>query len=123
MSRILVTDDDPVQLGLRKTLLEAAGHEVAAASDPSATIRELERQRPDLLIMDLRLTNVAGEPDSHEGLSLIRRVRQVDGAVPVLVLSGWPEELYGAPEEEMVSRVMVKPVACRELLEVIEQLV
>ncbi len=123
MSRILVTDDDPVQLELRKLLLEGAGHEVALACDSSATLRELERERPDVLIMDLRLVNVGGEPDCREGLDLIRRIRELDGRVPVVVLSGWPEELYGAPEEQMVSRVMVKPVGSRELLDLIEELV
>ena len=123
MPRILVTDDDPVQLHLRRQLLEAAGHEVALACDSPATLRQLERNRPDLIIMDLRLLNTGGEPDSREGLALIRSIRQLDGRMPVVVLSGWPEELYGEPEEKMVSRVVVKPVRSRDLLNLIDELV
>ncbi len=123
MSRILITDDDRVQLHLHKLLLEAAGHQVAMASDSPATLRQLECERPDLLIMDLRLMNHGGTPDPREGLALIRRVRQLDGRIPVVVLSGWPDELYGAPEEQMVSRVIVKPVDSRELLGLIDELV
>ncbi len=122
MSRILVTDDDPEQRELRKQLLESAGHQVALAAGSPATLRHLEHEHPDLLIMDLRLPNPGGEPDPREGLALIRRIRQVDRRMPVIVLSGWPEDLYGAPEERMVSRVVVKPVGCRDLLNLIDEL-
>ena len=122
MSRILLADDDFVGLDLRKQVLESAGHEVWVAFTPAQTLRQLERGPADLLIMDLRFLNAAGEPDSREGLALIRWIRKTGCAAPVVVLSGWPEELYGEPEEKMVSRVMVKPVASSELLEAIEGL-
>ena len=35
-----------------------------------------------------------------------------------MVLSGWPDDLYGAPEERMVSRIVVKG-SVRALLEAI----
>jgi len=122
MSRILLADDDFVGLDLRKQVLESAGHEVAVAFSPAHTMRQLERGWANLLIMDLRFLNAAGEPDSHEGLTLIHRIREEGYAVPVVVLSGWPEDLYGEPEEQMVSLVIVKPVASRELLGAIEEL-
>src|SRR6267154_2579414 len=109
MARILVADDDPVQLNLRKIVLEAAGHEVSLAIDPTVALQELERGW-DLLIMDLRFLNSAGRPDTREGLALIRRIRERGSVVPVVVLSGCPDDLYGQPEEKIVSRVMGKPV-------------
>jgi CheY-like chemotaxis protein len=121
MSRILVADDDWMQLDLRKAVLEAAGHEVSVALEPSGALRQLELGW-DLLIMDLRFLNCAGEPDCREGLALIRRIREMGSRVPVVVLSGWPADLYGQPEEKMVSRVMVKPVPTRELLAAIAEL-
>lgn len=122
MSRILVADDDLVQLELRRKLLELAGHEVFLAFSPAEALLHLKRGWANLIIMDLRFPNVAGEPDSREGLKLIRRLREQGCETPVVVLSGWPEDLYGQPEEKMVSRVMVKPVASRELLEMIQAL-
>jgi CheY-like chemotaxis protein len=122
MSRILVADDDLVQLDLRRKLLEMAGHEVSIAFSPGEALRHLERGWANLLIMDLRFPNVAGEPDSREGLRLIRRLREQGCETPVVVLSGWPEDLYGKPEEKMVSRVMVKPVASKQLLETVSEL-
>jgi CheY-like chemotaxis protein len=123
MSRILMADDDLVQLDLRKQVLESAGHEVELAFTPHQALRQLERGWANLLIMDLRFLNAAGNPDSEEGLTLIRSIHEKGCRAPVVVLSGWPDDLYGHPEEAMVARVMMKPVPSRELLEMVAELV
>src|SRR5438132_12880097 len=102
MCRILVADDDQEQLDLRKLLLEAAGHVVARALDPRETIRLVQEGDAELVIMDLRFPNAAGTPDSAEGLALIRGIRAAGCRAPVIVLSGWPDDLYGQPEEQLV---------------------
>ncbi len=122
MCRILVADDDQQQLDLRKLLLEQAGHEVDLALDALETMRHLEHGQADLIIMDLRFPNASGVPDSAEGLALIRRIRDVGCRAPVIVLSGWPIDLYGQPEEQLVSRIMVKPVKPADLMETIQDL-
>ena len=122
MCRILVADDDQDQLDFRKLVLEAAGHEVTVALDPPETIRRLQQGEADLVLMDLRFPNATGAPDPALGIALIRRIRDVGCRLPVIVLSGWPDDLYGQPEEEMVSRIMVKPVNPGVLMEAIEAL-
>lgn len=112
-----------MQVDLRARVLESAGHQVAVAFNPRHVLRHLERGCADLLVLDLRFLNAGGEPDCQEGLALIRAIRERGCGVPLLVLSGWPDELYGQPEEKMVSRILVKPVASRELLATIEALV
>ena len=72
-------------------------------------LKQLEAA-PNVLIMDLRF------PDLRVGLALIRRVRELDSTVPVIVLSGWPQDLYGQPEEAMVARILVKPIPPAELI-------
>ena len=120
MSRILVTDDDIVQLDLYMQLLEIAGYQVEIAVSASQTVRHIEKA--DLVVMDLRLPNALGESDSGEGMALIRRIRDLGYRAPVIVLSGWPEDLYGQPEEQLVSCILVKPVGTRELLQTIHDL-
>ena len=117
-----MADDDPDQLVVSKILLEAMGHEVVVAGTPSEALRELERSAPGLFVMDLRFLNASGQPDSREGRALIRRIREAGYRLPVVVLSGWPADLYGEPEEEMVSRILVKPVEIPLLLETIAEL-
>ena len=122
MSRILVVDDDAVQLDLRKRLLETAGYQVEIALGAPQTERHLERRRNDLVILDLRFPNALGEPDAQEGLALIRRIRDLGCRVPLIVLSGWPEDLYGEPEERLVSCILIKPGPSREFLDTIRGL-
>jgi|KBSMisStandDraft_5_1062788.scaffolds.fasta_scaffold461541_2 two-component system cell cycle response regulator DivK len=122
MSRILVVDDDAVQLDLRKQLLEVAGYQVETALSAQQTECLLENAPADLVILDLRFPNALGEPDAQEGLALIRRIRDLGCRVPLIVLSGWPDDLYGEPEERMVSCILVKPVKTREFLDTIRGL-
>jgi CheY-like chemotaxis protein len=122
MARILVCDDDCAQLDMRKMLLESAGHEVETAMTPEQVLRLMLRRQADVVIMDLRLLNHLCEPDAREGMALIRRIREQDGSMPIIVLSGWPEEIYGQPEEAMVSCILVKPVPTSEMLQFIAEL-
>lgn len=117
MARILVADDDLEQVTLRKELLEAGGHQVDVAFSVASTVVQIELGGADVVIMDLRF------PESPDGLALIRRIRAMGCNKPVIVLSGWPEDLYDQPEEAMVSRVMVKPVPMLELLDAVASVV
>ena len=120
MSRILVADDDAWQLELRCRLLEAGGHTVSLAFSPSEAMRYLSSV--DLIITDLRFRNVEGDDDPAEGLALIRRIRDAGCQLPVIVISGWPEDLEGRPEAELVAKVLLKPVGMQNLLRAIEEL-
>jgi len=115
MSRILVADDDVEQTTMQRQLLTALGYEVQTATSPAETLKELEKSRPDLIVVDLRF------PRSEDGLDLIRGIRQGGCRVPLILLSGWPDDLYGSPEEKMVSRVVVKG-SVRELVQTIAEL-
>jgi CheY-like chemotaxis protein len=114
--RILVADDDAIQLDLRRTVLEFAGYQVDIALTVASALRCFRAHPADLVIMDLRFADAEGNGDVAEGMAMIRRLREFGCAAPVIVLSGWPEELYGRPEERMVSRIMVKPVMTAALL-------
>ena len=122
MARILIADDDMAGLAMRRLMLEGAGHQVAIAMDPSGVLRQME-QGYDLLIIDLRFLNRAGIADCREGLNLIRKIRHAECVVPIIVLSGWPADLDDCPEQQMVQKVMLKPVPARDLLAAIDQLV
>jgi CheY-like chemotaxis protein len=122
MSRILVVDDDIVQLDLYQQILEIAGYQVEIAFTASETVRRLGNAPADLVIMDLRFPNADGESDPQEGIALIRRIRDLGCRAPVIVLSGWPADLYGEPEEQLVSSILLKPVRTHELLHTIGDL-
>jgi CheY-like chemotaxis protein len=119
MAHIIVADDDINQLDIRQASLEAAGHQVSPAMSVREIERHLERATPDVLVMDLRYPNAHGVPDSTESLALIRSARERCPSMPVIVLTGWPEELDGLPEQQLVARVVSKPYRLKTLLDAI----
>jgi DNA-binding response OmpR family regulator len=114
---VLIVDDDSQQLAIRRLLLEAAGHEAAVADSMPEAKRLLEELRPDLLLMDLRL------PELADGLSLIRSVGERRLTAKIIVLSGWTEDLYDLPEVKLVARVLGKPIRHEQLLAAINAVV
>ncbi len=82
--RVLIVDDDQRVRTVVSWQLEAEGFAVAEAADGAAALAQIERNRPDLVVLDLSLPGVGG-------LDVLRRVRGADGAaaaLPVIVLSG-----------------------------------
>ena len=77
--RILVIDDEAAIRRLLKTGLGAQGYEILEADNGTRGVELAERERPDLVILDL------GLPDL-DGSEVLRRVRH-GSLVPVIVLS------------------------------------
>ena len=59
-SRILIIEDNPVNLELFECLLEAIGCETIAAVDAEAGICAAYQQKPDLIICDVMLPGISG---------------------------------------------------------------
>jgi two-component system KDP operon response regulator KdpE len=77
--RILVVDDEPNILATLAPLLRSRGYEVNTAMTGRAAIESVERDNPDLIVLDL------GLPDM-DGVDVTRLVR--DGrSTPIVVLS------------------------------------
>jgi CheY-like chemotaxis protein len=86
---ILVVDDfDDTRLLLR-TWLEKKGFRVVEAADGNAAVAEAERERPDLIIMDVEMPEL-------DGLSATRKIRQIDqlDEVPIVVVSAYGADLF-----------------------------
>lgn len=80
---ILVVDDHPIVLQGVRRLAEAAGvGTVHEAADIVSGYRLFHRHRPDLVVADLSFRD-----DGLSGLSLIRRIRALDGEARILVFS------------------------------------
>ena len=85
MSRVLVVDDEPQIIRALEIHLRARGWDVVSAGDGTEAIEVAERERPDVVVLDL------GLPDL-DGVDVIARIRRRSD-VPVLVLSGRGESL------------------------------
>lgn len=116
MARLLLVDDDPDQIEIRKLIMEGAGHQVWTACGPDAAVAAYEESHPDVILMDLRL------PRTEDGLALIREFRSRSAEVSIVVLSGLADSFSSFPEQGLVNRFLRKPVRSQQLLGVIRKL-
>ncbi|NOT25354.1 MAG: response regulator transcription factor [Acidobacteria bacterium] len=78
-ARILIVDDEPNIIGTIAPLLRSKGYEVLKAMTGRAALESHERDKPDLIVLDL------GLPDL-DGVEVCFSIRQ-SSSVPILVLS------------------------------------
>ena len=78
---ILVIDDDEVVLGVLKDLLELRSFEVLTAQEGRAGLEVFRNNRPDLVITDISMPEL-------DGLQVLRRIRDMDECVPVILVTG-----------------------------------
>lgn len=81
--KVLIVDDEPDVVSFLSQLFEDAGFEVATASDGSQAYERLEKEKPDLITLDLQMPN-------DTGTDFYRRVHRKKpfSEIPVIVISG-----------------------------------
>ena len=82
---ILVVDDDAGILVLMAETLRAEGYQVSTASSARIAREQLDRQTPDLMILDLKLPDGAGP-------ALVASLQRNDVRVPFVVVTGQGDE-------------------------------
>jgi len=83
--RILLIEDDPAIVAGLELNLSLEGYEVLSTGDGESGLRLAEEAAPDLILLDIMLPRM-------NGLEVLRRLRQHDPDVPVLVLTARGEE-------------------------------
>jgi len=107
--RILIVDDEPSILATMAPLLRGRGYEVSTATTGHAALDAVDRQPPQLVILDL------GLPDL-DGIEVCRRLRE-GRSIPILVLSA-----RGAERDKVLALdagaddYVTKPFGSEELL-------
>ncbi|NRF65911.1 sigma-54-dependent Fis family transcriptional regulator [Aquincola sp. S2] len=82
--RVLLVDDEPAFQRLGGSFLRGLGHEVTIAGDGQQALAAFERQRPELVLLDLAMPP---HMDPEIGLDLIPLLARI----PVVVLTGHGE--------------------------------
>jgi two-component system KDP operon response regulator KdpE len=107
--KILVVDDEPPIRKLLRMGLTTQGYEALEASN-GKTALELLGKKPDLIILDLGLPDIAG----HE---LLRMIRARDESVPIVVLSSRGDEAGKVQALDLgADDYVTKPFGMEELL-------
>ncbi|MES9543528.1 response regulator [Actinomadura sp. NPDC000600] len=78
--RILVVDDEPAVRESLTSSLEFEGYRVTGAADGVAALDRVERDAPDLVVLDVLMPRM-------DGLTTCRRLRALGATMPVLMLT------------------------------------
>lgn len=106
---ILAVDDEPKVLKLLKANLESSGYKILTAEDGEEAIDLVERQLPDLIILDLMLPKM-------DGYAVCRQIREFS-PVPIIMLtarSAQVDLIHGF--EVGADDYLTKPFSVNELL-------
>jgi DNA-binding NtrC family response regulator len=83
---ILIVDDDLAIRTSLALLLKKEGFAVRGAGSPEETFAILEKECPELILLDL---NFSMETSGEEGIALLKRIRRFNSKIPVILITGW----------------------------------
>ena len=113
--KVLIADDDTLHIDLTSYALRRNGYQVISAVDGEQALRRAERDRPDLILLDIGLPKL-------DGREVCRRVR-ARSSTPIIMLTAL------GSENDIVTGLqagaddyVVKPFGARQLLARIEAL-
>jgi CheY-like chemotaxis protein len=112
---VLVVDDEHVVRTQLRRLLEVRGYEVTEAGDGLAGLASLERDRPDVMILDLTMPDL-------DGAEVLLRMRAAGSTVPVVISSGFVKTaLESRLPPEAFQAFLPKPYGMAELVSAIDR--
>jgi PAS domain S-box-containing protein len=116
--RILVAEDNEINLKLVTRLLEKRGHHIDHAGNGREVLAALEKGHYDLILMDVQMP----EMDGLEATAVIRGMEEAGGAhTPILAMTA--HTMPGDRERCMVAGMdgfISKPIRTKEFLEAVE---
>jgi two-component system, cell cycle response regulator DivK len=115
MAKVLIVEDNSVNMQLASFVLQSAGHTVLCACDAEAGLTMARVERPNLILMDIQLSGM----DGLEATGLLKRA-DATRAIPVIALTA----LAMKGDEERIRAAgcdgyIAKPMRYKELLRVV----
>jgi CheY-like chemotaxis protein len=117
--RALVVDDNANNLMLESDLLEVAGFEVFGAKDATSGIAIAKKEKPDVIIMDVRLPDMRGT----EAAKILRQDKETSN-IPIIfvtasVMAEGLDELKNIPNSGFIG----KPINTRTFAQEISKFI
>ena len=108
-SYILIVDDDAGVLEVLREHVTHMGYSVQTASDGEAALSAVLSQRPDLVILDLKMPGMSG-------FDVLKEIREIDDTIPIMMVSGESDHsVIGETLKKAVFAFVPKPIDARYL--------
>jgi DNA-binding response OmpR family regulator len=108
--KVLVVEPDSTTRREIKQVCEQDGYQVVEADAGSEALRQIESSRPNVVLLEVTLPDVAG-------FDVCRELRKVDPGVPVIMMSSRSDEIDAVVALEIgADDYVTKPLRLRELV-------
>ena len=109
MAKVLVVDDEPAAVELLVEFLSSKGYEVLTATNGEEALQRVKEDRPHLVLLDIRMPKM-------DGMEVLRRIREIDPEMGVIMVTAVNEEDVGRKALEMGAfDYIVKPLDLKYL--------
>jgi DNA-binding NtrC family response regulator len=112
--KVLVVDDEKHIRMLYREELEAEGYEVATSDGAEDILEVLDRDDPDVIVLDIKLGN------NISGLDLLQKIRGRDSDIPVILCTAYDSFQHDL-KSIAADYYVVKSVDPGELISKVEQ--
>lgn len=116
--KVLVADDSEKLLSALRIQLEAQGMEVATCPDAYTALTLAQKQRPDVMVLDIRMP-------AGDGFSVMERMARIPElrGIPVIYITGDKSAHLDLKAEQLgACGLLHKPIRLSELLSLIDSL-
>jgi signal transduction histidine kinase/HAMP domain-containing protein len=114
--RVLLVDDEVAVVRATKDILENLGYEVSAFTQPANALHQFQSKAAafDIVVTDNLMPDMTG-------LELAAAIRERDGAIPIVLMSGFIDDR--ADRDPAITVSIAKPTSGRELSSLIQRVV
>ena len=119
MSKVLLIDDDATMIHLLKTLLAIDGYKVVTFQGDEDVLQVVQREKPDLILLDVNLTNYGTY--NANGFDLLKQIRSDEQMKSIGVIMSSGMNYHQESKEAGADGFVMKPYMPDDLLELIEK--
>ncbi len=109
--KVLIIDDDPGFVDSTRERLDYEGYEVVTAADGDEGLDQVEKERPDLVVLDILMPKL-------NGYAFLKMLRQRHTKVEVIICTA-REDVMDAVKSEGIAGFLVKPFDPAELVNMV----
>ncbi|MFA4015080.1 MAG: hypothetical protein RUDDFDWM_000153 [Candidatus Fervidibacterota bacterium] len=118
--KILIADDEVLVRQVIKQVLQSEGYDVIEAKDGKEAVELVRNEKPDLLIIDVRMPVM----DGMQACRIIREFDEPIRSIPIIILTAIDTVLGRRLSAELgIEMYLTKPISLKELRQRVKELI